>query len=134
MAEEVARKRKNAVAAEPKELKEQLLNWKVVGGSITLVDKRVFEKGQTFEAPESAVRPAFRDLVELLTPPEKIVKVVPREPKYFMREVVPTAEEQDDPDYEQLYEIIDANDKVVSEKPLTKDIIADQLKALNNPN
>lgn len=134
MAEEVARKRKNAVAAEPKEIKEQLLNWKVVGGSITLVDKRVFEKGQIFEAPESAVRPAFRDLVELLTPPEKIVKVVAREPKYFMREVVPTAEEQDDPEYVQLYEIIDANDKVVSEKPLTKDVIADQLKALNNPN
>lgn len=126
---EQTRKRKNNSAED--ESTEQLLTWVVVGTSITLADRRVFENGKTFKAPESAIRKSFRDLVELVTPVEQIKKIEKQEPKYFLQEVVPTAEELEESGYVTKYNIVDVNDKVVSEKPLEKDVAVEQLKALN---
>lgn len=124
---EQTRKRKNQIEDDV----EPVLTWLVIGSSITLADRRVFENGKTFKAPESAIRKAFRDLVELVTPVEQIKKIEKQEPKYFLQEVVPTAEELEESGYVTKYNIVDVNDKVVSEKPLEKDVAVAQLQALN---
>lgn len=103
--------------------------WRVISGGLTLLDKRSFNKGDVFEAEEHEISEAFRDLVQRITPVEK--KVIKKEPKYFLREVVATATEQDKEDYVQLYEIIDKKDKVITDKPVTKEEVKVLLMDMN---
>jgi len=103
--------------------------WKVRSGGITLLDRRKsYSKGDVFEADEWAIPDAFRDLVELMTPlsPRK-KKVVLR---YFVVEVVPTAEEQDAPDYVQKYVVLNEDDKHMTEVPVTKEEAEALVKSL----
>ena len=109
--------------------REKRPEWKVLNGGITLLDKRSFNKGDVFEAHDHEVSEAFRDLVERITPVKEIAKKV--EPKYFLREVVATAEEQDKEDFVQLYDIIDVNDKVITETAVGKKEVMVLLKNMN---
>ena len=123
------------VADSPAEIQEEIienqeiLTWKVLHGGITLLNKKSYTKGQTFEAAEIEVPEVFRDSVTLLTAPKELPK---REKmKYSLEEVVATAEEADLPDFVQLYNIVDGNGKVISEKPLEEENANSILKVLN---
>lgn len=107
---------------------EQKPRWKVLSGGITLLDKRYFEKGQTFEAWDHEVPMAFRDIVQCLD----VVNAVPARPKntYSLVEIVPTAEEEDDENYVPLYNIENQMGKVIS-KGLTKEVAEPLVKELN---
>lgn len=105
--------------------------WKVVSGGFTGLDRVSHEKGDVFEAEEWQIPKAFRDIVKCINPEALVPKQKPIEPKYFLQEVVPTAEEADDENYVILYNIINAKDKVISEKPLLKEQANELLKKLN---
>ena len=101
-----------------KKEKASLPLWKKInGGVLTLGDGRKFKKGDTFNAKATDIPKSFRGNVMPLTPVEEIVK---EEPKFFLREIVGTAEQLDDPNYKVKYDVIDVNNKVVSDKPLKK--------------
>jgi len=112
-------------------VKESKPKWLVVSGGITLLRDRSksYGKGEVFEADEDEVPMAFRDIVKPIEPITP--KPARKQPKYFLQEIVPTAEEMDEDDYEQLYNIINTNDKVISEKPLLKEQAEELLKKLN---
>ena len=113
-------------------VKESKPKWLVVNGSITLLRDRSksYGKGDYFEADESEVPLAFRDLVKMVSQPQD-PKPVRTQPRYSLQPVVPTAEEEDESGYVQLYEIVNARDKVISEKPLPKNEAEEILIGLN---
>lgn len=92
--------------------------WRVISGGITLLDKRSFSRGDVFEAEEFEIPKAFRDILEPVVPKEQVVKKA--EPKFFIREIVPSAEEQDKEGYEQMYDVVNEAGKKINVKPLTK--------------
>lgn len=105
--------------------------WKVEHGGFTGLNRVYHPTGDVFEAEEWEIPMAFRDIVKCINPDALVPKEKPIEPKYFLQEVVPTAEEADEDDYVQLYNIINARDKVISEKPLPKGEATVLLKKLN---
>jgi hypothetical protein len=112
-----------------KRKESNLPKWEVTGsGGLTLLDKRTFEKGDTFEAEEWDVPEAFSDSVIRLTPKEEI-RV--QKPVYKKEEVVASAEEQDKEDFVQLYNIVSEDGKTINEKPLPSKEIDKLLKELN---
>ena len=104
--------------------------WQVLNGSISLLDKRTFKAGDFFNAEEHEISDSFRDIIVRITPVEE-KKIVKKNPKYFLREVVADVEEQDKDGYVQLYEVIDSKDKVISEKNLPRKEATDHLKSMN---
>lgn len=111
----------------PKEVRPQ---WRVKSGGITLLDKRYFEKDQLFNAWEEDIPEAFRDII---IPMQQLEKRPTRvRPVFSLQEVVPTAEEEDENDYVQLYNIVNGDGKVISQKPLPKAEVDPLIQALNS--
>lgn len=106
--------------------------WLVLSGGISLLGQKTsYQKGDTFEAYEWDIPQIFKKSLRCLTPKEDLAKKPAKvEPKYFIREIVPSAEELDDPDFVQKYDIIDTKDKIVSDN-LTKEEADAALKDLN---
>lgn len=105
--------------------------WIVVSGGFTGLNRVSYVKGDTFEANDWEIPLAFRDIVKCINPEALKPKKASVEPTYFLQEVVPTAEEADEDDYVLSYNIINAKDKVISEKPLPKEQAEELLKKLN---
>jgi len=124
----MAEKRTRRIAEKPIEPIEPIIpKWRLLSGGLTLLDRRHFNKGDVFTAQEHEISDSFRNSVERITPVEK-KEIKKEEPKYFIREIVASAEEQDAEGYEQLYEIIDSNDKVISGEPGNKKEISRLIK------
>lgn len=128
----VTRKRKTQEKSQTvvEKTSERIPKWKVLSGGISLLDKRYFSKGQTFEEYEENIPETFLNILERLTPVGQNKKSE-KKIKYSLREIVPTVEELDSSDFEQKYDIIDSNDKVMSENSVTKEKGNELLKALN---
>ena len=113
-----------------KPAKDERPLWKVKSGGITLLDGRYFEKDQTFRAWQEEISESFRDII---IPMEPLVTRATRvRPIYSLQEVVPTADEEDDENYVQLFNIVNADGKVISQKPMPKEEADPLLKAMNS--
>jgi hypothetical protein len=103
--------------------------WKVLSGGFTLLNKKSYNTGDVFEADEYEIPKAFRRDVQNIDPlPLKLVR---KQQKYSLLEVVPTAEEEDAGTFVQLYNIANEAGKIISEKPLSKEEITPLLNELN---
>lgn len=111
------------------EVAEKKPRWKVLSGGITLLDRTSYTKGDIFEAWDHEVPTGFRDILQCLD----TVDARPAKAKmvYSLQEVVPTAEEEDDDDYVQLYKIVNENGKEIVSTPLAKEVVEPLLKELN---
>ena len=107
----------------------KLPKWKVLSGGITLLDRRSFTAGEVFEAYENDIPVAFRDIIQPLQPTEEMV--ARKKTTYSLSEVVATAEEQDADAFVQLYDIVNSEGKVISQKPLSKEEATPLLQAFN---
>jgi len=102
--------------------------WKVLSGGISLLGGRSYSKGDVFEADEHEVPLAFRDIVEKIQAVEPAPVV--HEPKFFINEIVASAEEQDEEGYVQMYNIVSEAGKVMNDEPLTKEEADELMKNL----
>jgi hypothetical protein len=129
----IQRKRKSQEDSEDVEITVTQVKpkWKVTCGGITLRNRQSYSVDDVFEADEDEIPLAFRDGVSCVTPEIITQKTSRPQPEYSLMEIVPTAEEMDESGYVQLYNIINESDKVVSEKPLTKEEAEPIIKGLN---
>lgn len=105
--------------------------WKVISGGITLLNKKSYTKGDTFQAEDWEVPKSVRDIVKCVTPELVVQRSARTQLKYSLREVVPTAEEMDEEGYVQLYDIVNSNGKAISETDYTKEEGDKLVKELN---
>ena len=110
---------------------EQKPRWKVKSGGITLLNKQSYSAGETFEAWDHEIPSAFRDILQCFYPEINSGKKAKARMIYELEEVVPTAEEEDMEDYVPVFNIVNGNKKVISEKPMTKEAADAILNELN---
>lgn len=93
---------------------EEIIRWKKIGGGPLYLQNRIIKPGQVFRARPSEISKAFRDTVIPLEdiPEEKPVVIDVKPSNYSIK---PRGKSKT------WFDVIDAQEKVVNEKALTKE-------------